>query len=109
VGRGGLAPALFLVARAGGLGLSADLSAAPAAPGTGWEGLCYGETPGRFLLACRPEELDRLRAALAGVPHGVLGSFDAGGRLSVRLGGRTLLEAPVDDLTRAWKREGGAA
>ncbi|MBI5069377.1 MAG: phosphoribosylformylglycinamidine synthase [Deltaproteobacteria bacterium] len=109
VGRGGLAPALFLMARAGGLGLAADLSAAPAAPGTGWEGLCYGETPGRFLLACRPGELDRLRGALAGVPHGVLGSFDAGGVLRLRLGGRTLLEAPVDDLTRAWKREGGAA
>jgi len=109
VGRGGLAPALFLMARAGGLSLRADLSAAPAAPGTGWEGLCFGESLGRLLLACRPERLAALRARLEGAPHAVLGSFAAGGRLELLLGGRPLVEAAVDDLARAWKREGGAA
>jgi hypothetical protein len=95
------------MARAGGLGLSADLGQVPAAPGTGWEGLCHGETPGRILLSCRAERLAALRDRLAGVPHAVLGAFTAGGRLEVSMGAAALLSAPVDELARAWKREGG--
>ncbi|HET9554675.1 MAG TPA: AIR synthase-related protein, partial [Anaeromyxobacteraceae bacterium] len=105
VGRGGLLPALFYMARASGLGLSADLSAAPAAPGTGWEGLLLGETTGRFLLACAPEALDRLGRHLQGVPHAVLGAFDATGRLRVAHEGALLVDAPVEELARAWKRQ----
>jgi phosphoribosylformylglycinamidine synthase len=106
VGRGGLLPALFLLARAGDLGLAVRLGEAPAAPGTTWEGLCHGETPGRLLLTCRPERLQALRQRLAGIPHGVLGTFVAGGRLQVSLAGRPLVDAAVDGLARAWKREG---
>jgi phosphoribosylformylglycinamidine (FGAM) synthase-like enzyme len=109
VGRGGLATALFLMARASGLGLDASLTMAPAAPGTSWEGLLHGETPGRLLLACRPERLDRLRRHLGGAPHAVLGTFTSSPRLVISLGQATLVDAAVDDLTRAWKREGGAA
>jgi phosphoribosylformylglycinamidine synthase len=109
VGRGGLATSLFLMARASGMGVGVSLTMAPVAPGTTWEGLLYGETPGRFLLACRPERMDRLRRQLGGAPHAVIGSFTASPRLKVSLGDASLIDAPVDDLTRAWKREGGAA
>jgi phosphoribosylformylglycinamidine synthase len=105
VGRGGLLHALFLVARAGGLGLAADLGKLPAAAGTDWEGRLLGESTGRFLLACRPERLPFLRAALGPTPHAVRGAFDDGGKLRITLGERTLVEAPVDDLARAWKRQ----
>jgi phosphoribosylformylglycinamidine synthase len=109
VGRGGLATALFLMARASGLGLGVNLTMAPAAPDTTWEGLLYGETPGRLLLACRPERMDRLRRQLGATPHAVVGSFTASPRLKISLGDATLVDAPVADLARAWKREGGPA
>ncbi|MBK9516688.1 MAG: phosphoribosylformylglycinamidine synthase [Anaeromyxobacter sp.] len=109
VGRGGLATSLFLMARASGMGLGVNLSMAPCAPGTSWEGLLYGETPGRLLLACRPERMDRLRKQLGAAPHAVIGSFTASPRLKVALGDAPLVDAPVADLARAWKREGGAA
>ena len=76
---------------------------------TSWDGLLYGETPGRLLLACRPERMDRLRRQLGQVPHAVIGSFTASPRLKISLGDASLVDASVDDLTRAWKREGGGA
>ncbi len=109
IGRGGLATALFLMARASGMGVGASLTYAPVAAGTTWEGLLHGETPGRFLLACRPERMDRLRRQLGATPHAVIGSFTASQRLKIALGQDTLVDAAMDDLTRAWKREGGAA
>ena len=109
VGRGGLLYSLFLVARASGLGLSADLAKAPGPGAVDWEGRLLGETTGRLLLAVEPARLEALQAALAGVPHAVVGAFDAGANLRVGLGATPLLDAPVDWLARAWKREGRAS
>lgn len=106
VGRGGLLHSLFLVARAGGLGLSADLGLSTVKGAVDWEGRLLGETTGRFLLAVDPATLDPLRAALRAVPHAVIGAFDAGARLRIGLGAAPLVDAPVDELARAWKREG---
>ena len=107
VGRGGLLHALFLLARASGMGLGVNLSGAPLEGAVDWEGLLLGESTGRFLLACRPEKMDRLRRQLHGVPHAVVGAFDATGRLRISLGEARLVDAPVEALARAWK--GGAA
>jgi phosphoribosylformylglycinamidine synthase len=109
VGRGGLLASLFFMARASGLGLSADLARPRTAGAVDWEGLLLGETTGRLLLAVEPARLPDLRAALAGIPHAVLGSFDASARLRVGLGATPLVDAPVADLARAWKREGRAS
>ncbi len=109
VGRGGLLHSLFLMARASGLGLSADLSRARVAGAVDWEGLLLGETTGRLLLAIEPGRLAALQAALAGVPHAVVGTFDAGGTLRIGLGATPLVDSPVDALARAWKREGRAS
>jgi phosphoribosylformylglycinamidine synthase len=109
VGRGGLLHSLFLMARASGLGLSADLARARVAGAVDWEGLLLGETTGRLLLAIEPGRLTALQAALAGVPHAVVGAFDAGGALRIGLGATPLVDCPVDALARAWKREGRAS
>jgi phosphoribosylformylglycinamidine synthase len=106
IGRGGLAHALFLMARASGMGLGVNLNTTPRDPDITWEGLLFGETPGRLLLACRPERMDRLRKQLGSAPHAVIGSFTASERLRISLGQAALVDAPVADLARAWKREG---
>ena len=106
-GRGGLLPSLFFLARAAGLGLSVDLARAPVEGAPGWEAQLFGESLGRLLLAARPDRAEELERRLAGLPVARLGAYDTSGRLRVALGGRVLVDAAVDDLARAWKREGG--
>ncbi|MDH3283262.1 MAG: AIR synthase-related protein [Acidobacteriota bacterium] len=104
-GLGGLLPALFRMARAGGLALDADLGDAPGAGGTGWEGLLFGESCGRLLLACAPERVSEVESRLRGEPLARIGAFTDSGRLRVALDGRALVDAEMDRLTSAWKRE----
>ncbi len=111
IGRGGLAPALFYMARAGGCGISADALKLPVEDAPWWEALLFGESCGRFVLACAPDrvaELER-RFATAGpgggpAPLRAIGRTEPGGRLSVRLGERVVIDAAVDDLAAAWQR-----
>ena len=111
VGRGGLLPALFYLARAAGLGLAADLGAAPRQGTPGWEALLFSETPGRFLLAVRPEREAEVLRRLSGFAARV-GAYDGSGRLRISAGAAALVDAAVEDLAAAWKRatggEGGA-
>jgi phosphoribosylformylglycinamidine synthase len=106
-GRGGLLPSLFFMARAAGTGLEVDLGRAPAEGRPGWEALLFGESAGRLLLAARPERAAALEGALAGLPVARIGAFDASGRLRIGIAGRPLVDDAVEDLARAWKREGG--
>ncbi len=106
-GRGGLARSLFLLARAAGLGLSVDLSLAPAVGQPGWEGLLFSESAGRFLLAVRPDRASELEARLAGAPFARIGAFDSTGRLRISVGRSLVVDDEVGALALAWKREGG--
>jgi hypothetical protein len=54
----------------------------------------------------RPDRAAELEARLAGLPVARIGSFDGGGRLTIALGDRALVDGPVEALARAWKREG---
>ena len=105
VGRGGLLPALFRMARAAGLGLEVNLSELPLEAARHWEAFLFSETLGRFLLAVRPEKVQEVRARLKDEPVGVLGTYTAAPRLRVGLGPDLLVDAVVDELARAWKRE----
>ena len=106
-GRGGLLPALFFLARAADLGIDADLAVAPATGRPGWEALLGGESAGRLLVAVRPDRAPELERRLAGIPHARLGAYDPTRRLRIRLGERVLVDAAVDGLAAAWKRQGG--
>ena len=109
-GRGGLLTGLFYMARAGGLGLIADLGEIPVSGDPSWEARLFGESCGRFLASCVPGDLAAVRARLAGLPFAIAGVFDGGGRLKIRLGARKLVDAAVDDLAAAWQhREGRPA
>ena len=105
-GRGGLLPSLFLLARASGLGLAVDLSRAPRAGHPGWEALLFGESAGRVLVTVRADRAAEVEGRLASVPSARIGAFDSTGRLRVTLGARVLVDAPVDGLAAAWKRQG---
>lgn len=103
IGRGGLVPALFLLARAGGCGLSADLISMPAEGEVSWEALCFGESCGRLLLTTPSEKLGDLLAALGDEPAAPVALFTSGEELTVGLGKRKIIEAPLATLTSAWK------
>jgi phosphoribosylformylglycinamidine synthase len=107
VGRGGLLPALFRMARAAALGLRVDLDLAPQEGGPGWEALLFGESCGRMLLACRPGAAPELLRRI-GPSAARIGIFDGSGRLLVDAGRRPVVNAPVAELAAAWKGEGGA-
>jgi phosphoribosylformylglycinamidine synthase subunit PurSL len=108
-GRGGLLVSLFFLARAAGLGLDVDLSRVPTSGSPGWEALLFGESAGRLLLAVKPGQVAEFTRRLEGEPVARLGSYVPGGRLRISLGGRAVVDEDVDELARAWKREGGRA
>jgi phosphoribosylformylglycinamidine synthase len=106
-GRGGLLPSLFFLARAAGLGLEVDLARAPLAGRPGWEALLFGESAGRLLVAAASKRAPEVERRLAGLPAARIGGYAGTGRLRVRLGEATLVDAAVEDLAAAWKGEGG--
>lgn len=101
---GGLLPALFRMAWASGVGLDVDLSQLPTSRGPlDWEALLFAESCGRFLLTCRREQLSTLADELGAQPFAVIGQTTAAARLRVFRGiGRTLLDADLAVLARAW-------
>ncbi len=108
-GRGGLLVSLFFLARAAGLGLDVDLSRVPTSGSPGWEALLFGESAGRLLLAVKPGQVAEFTRRLEGEPVARLGTYGPGSRLRISLGGRAVVDEDVDELARAWKREGGRA
>ena len=89
-GRGGLLPSLFYMARAAGLGLAVELANVPRQGKVGWEGLLFGESTGRLLLAVQPGKAMAVEKRLAGLPVAQIGAFDDGDRLRIWLGGHGL-------------------
>ena len=63
-------------------------------------GALYAETPSRYLLEVRPEDVGALSALLAAVPHAVVGRLDSSGRLRIPLAG---LDHDVEELAAAWR------
>jgi phosphoribosylformylglycinamidine synthase len=106
---GGLAVALAEMALAGRLGVSATLPETRLTP----LDFLFSESNGRLLMEVAPEDVAALEAHFQGQALIPLGRVTDDGRLTV-LGGRgddggeTVIDAPVHDLVKAWKREGGA-
>ncbi len=102
-GLGGMLPALFRIARAGGVGLTVDLAQLPGPATLGWEARLFSESCGRLLLTCTPQQLTALVGALEGEPLQVVGETNRSGRLKLTLGvQRTLVDAELALLARAW-------
>jgi phosphoribosylformylglycinamidine synthase len=61
----------------------------------------YGETPGRVVISCSPEKLDRARAVAGTFPFEVIGKV-TGTALHVELDSRVVIDRSVTDLESAW-------
>lgn len=104
---GGLAVAAAEMAFAGEVGAELDVAAVPRRDGVDalhpWTAL-FGESASRLLLEVAADELDAVRAALADLPHAVVGTTTASHTLTIRDGDTPLVDAPLDALREAFVR-----
>ncbi|MCA9968737.1 MAG: phosphoribosylformylglycinamidine synthase I, partial [Anaerolineales bacterium] len=107
---GGLAVTLAEMCLAGGLGAEVKLMSIPRDPYWAYaapEAILFSQSLGRFVVEVRPDDLPRLDALLADVPHGCIGVV---GGPALRLTGPTgdaILDADLDALLRAWQSDVG--
>lgn len=101
---GGLAVAAAEMAFGGGLGMSLDISRAPAAPGLSEISLLFSETPSRFLVEVPAVAKKNFEAQFKG-QAGCLGRVTKAKTLVLRDGRskRTLVREAAADLSRAWE------
>jgi len=109
---GGFAVALAESCLGGGLGASVRLDAMPrrskasAAPSFAYPdaaALLFAEDTGRFLVSIRSEDRERFERSMAGLPCALLGEATAERRVRASLGGGLVLDAPIDEIERAYK------
>jgi phosphoribosylformylglycinamidine synthase len=111
---GGLAVALAEMCFAGGLGAEIELRNLPHESEAAHEAvLLFSESPTRFLLEVRPDNLSRVASLLSDLPFARIGEVrspapgSAGGsiRLTVRgLDDSIVIDCPLTDLKTAWQK-----
>jgi phosphoribosylformylglycinamidine synthase len=101
---GGLAAACALAAIGGDLGAEIDLSALACEGGLDDDARLFSESNSRFVITCTPENAAPLEALFRGLPCGRVGRVMGDRRLRITgKGGRTVVDADVDALRRAFK------
>ena len=101
---GGLGVAAAEMAFAGGLGLTLDLRAVPAAAGLDDAATLFSESATRLLLEVPADKAEAFEKQMAGFPAAKIGRFEAEPLLRVTgLGGKRVAEAPVQALRDAWE------
>jgi len=109
---GGLAVALAESCLGGSLGASVRLDAMPrrskafAAPSFAYPdaaALLFAEDTGRFLVSIRREDRERFERSMTGLPCALLGEATVERRVRASLGGGVVLDAPLDEIERAYK------
>lgn len=96
---GGLAVALAESCISGGIGAAVEVKSELRA-----DVALFSESQSRILLSAKPDQAAALQALLAeqGVAHAVIGTV-GGSSLTVSVGGKTGISAPVGELEKAWK------
>jgi phosphoribosylformylglycinamidine synthase len=100
---GGLAVAAAETAFAGELGMHLDVSAASGSAELSEAAMLFSESTTRFLVEVAPQNRAAFESRLAQVPCRPLGRIIDEPRLVIASAGRTLIDAPIDELKRAWK------
>jgi phosphoribosylformylglycinamidine synthase subunit PurSL len=96
---GGLIVAAAEMAFAGELGLALDLAFLPREAGVDTREACFAETPGRYLLEVRRDDLSRVASGLSSLPFAVIGEFTAERRLRLAEGG---VDESIGSLASVW-------
>ena len=106
--RGGLAVHLALVAMAGELGMTVDLSMVPAVDAGQDHVLLYSESPGRFIITIDPKHRSSFESVMEGLPCACIGRVSGKQELVIKgLKGKEIIRLPVSELKAAWKRPFG--
>jgi len=80
---GGMLVAAAEMALAGDLGVHLDFVTLPTTGAPDIVAECFGETPGRYLLEVRRDDVDAIARTLGDVPFSIVGEIDDDARLSV--------------------------
>lgn len=102
---GGLAVALAESAFSGRLGAEVSLDGLPGEETDRFESECllFSESPSRFIVTVSAGNAGQFERTTAGLPVKRIGTVNGSGRLTVRRGAETVLEATVEELAAAWK------
>jgi len=103
VSDGGLAVAFAESAMGIGVGADMDLSLIPKATES-QEALLFSESPGRFIVSVRPQDLDRFERMMEGCPIARAGRVRGDKRFIVRRGDQVLINLPVESLREAFSK-----
>lgn len=60
----------------------------------------FAETPSRYLLEIRPQDIPAAHEFIKHIPHAPIGRLNASGTLSIPI---AHIATPVEDLTAAWR------
>lgn len=99
---GGLVAALAEMSLACGAGLDADLRGQPGGDDLALDALCFGERPGRLVVAVRPAEAAAFEAAMEGEALRRIGSFRADDRVQLSDGEQPIAALRVAALEQAF-------
>jgi len=102
---GGLLVSAAEMSFAGRIGLSLNLEGLPTKRAIDDITSCFAETPSRYLIEVEPNQLGAVTQLLrdAKVPHGEIGRFEDGTRLTVRSAANgMLMDESISNLQDAW-------
>ncbi|WP_028894314.1 AIR synthase-related protein [Syntrophorhabdus aromaticivorans] len=104
VSDGGMGCALAESAFAGGIGVDVDLAAVPLIAIFRDDFVLFSESPSRFIISVKEEDLGALTTLFGSIPFGVLGKTRDDKRFIIRgLQGKQILDVSIDALLEAWQ------
>jgi phosphoribosylformylglycinamidine synthase II len=102
---GGFSVSLVESALGGRLGCTVSLSDMPCAKGENLDviTLLFSETPSRFLVSVKPEDVCAFRSLMSGFSFAALGKVEARDTIEIKYKGADLLSVSLSQALEAWK------
>ena len=101
--KGGLALALSRSAMAGALGMKVDLDLAPDLAKLPPDVALFSESNGRFVVTVAATDASAFEALFGALPCRRIGTVTSGGTLTIALGGKIRIDAPIAAMKSAFK------
>ncbi len=106
VSEGGIAVAFAESAIGTGVGAEIDVALIPA--GTQNENaLAFSESPGRFIVSVKPENIEKFEFTMKGQPFAKAGRVRGDRRVIIKRGDFSIINEPVEDLKNAFNKGTG--